>query len=164
MKTIELTQGKYTLVDDEDYEFLITKKWHFRKGKGVEGYAIHSLHISGSGKERVQIKLRMHRILAGATDEREVDHINGNTLDNRKVNLRLVTSQQNKMNQSVRRSKSGFKGVYFDASRNKWRAKINLSGKQIHLGQYVTKEEAAKAYDKGALEYFGEYAKLNYGI
>lgn len=101
----------------------------------------------------------LHRIIAKATPTDQVDHINGDRLDNRRQNLRLVTSQQNQMARHAIVAKSGYKGV---TSRNGvYRAAIKFNGKKIRLGNYPTPEKAARAYNQAAIALFGEYAVIN---
>lgn len=142
-------------VVDADMAWLGTKyKWSTNQ----LGYAAQSV---GRRKRMQYFILERHSGLY-------IDHINGDRMDNRRSNLRLVTHQQNMMN--VRpRSSNGYKGVSkIDDSRitpNRkkiWRAYIKPNKKQISLGLYETPEQAARAYDKAAREYFGEYAYLNF--
>lgn len=91
----------------------------------------------------------------------ETDHINGNGLDNRWCNLREVTNRQNGFNKLVRKnSASGFKGVFFIHLRNKWEARLKLNGKDIYLGQFLDKNDAAKAYKEASLFYHGEFSRV----
>ena len=102
----------------------------------------------------------MHHVILPLKDGLQVDHINGNRLDNRKENLRLVTKSQNMMNRGVQKnSTSGYKGV--NEHQGKWRAYILENGKQKHLGVFEDKKEAARAYNKMAKLLHGEYAVLN---
>jgi hypothetical protein len=152
MKEMLLTKGKVALVDDEDYKFLIQWKWNFSS----TGYAARN---GGTYKKRKNIK--MHRLIMRATSGMEVDHINGNRLDNRRCNLRICTRSQNHCNVGLSsRNTSGFKGIVFDYKT--WNAKITKNGKRIHLGCFKNKEDAARAYDRAAKELFGEFAKLNF--
>lgn len=154
-KIIELTQNKYAVVDDEDYDRLRGLKWHYHSS----GYAVH-----GGNHYRKISKTYMHRLIINAPKNMEVDHINGDGLDNRKENLRIVTKAENAMNRSrsSKNNHSGFKGVSFYKRLNKWQAYINKDRKFIFLGYFDAKIEAAKAYDTAAKQYFGEFAKLNY--
>lgn len=104
----------------------------------------------------------MHREIMKCPKNLEVDHINGNGLDNRKENLRLVNTLQNTSNHTKQKNnKSGFRGVSWDKIRNKWRTVIMINYKYIHLGYFQTKEQGAEAWNEAAKKYFGNYAKLN---
>lgn len=105
-------------------------------------------------------KYRFHRLIMNCPDDMQVDHINGNTLDNRKCNLRVVTNRQNSINSAIPKSnKSGYKGIYFDKSRNKWVANIKINYKTIFLGRFENIEDAIKVRQKAEIEYFGEYRR-----
>ncbi len=92
----------------------------------------------------------------------DVDHINGNRLDNRKCNLRLATRSQNLQNSRKRTGcSSRFKGVNWLGQNKRWRARIKVFGKEIALGCFISELEAAEAYNKAAKEHFGDFAKLN---
>lgn len=104
----------------------------------------------------------MHRLLMTSPTGTMVDHINGNGLDNRKENLRVVTNSQNLMNRGKNKNNtSGYKGVLWDKVRNKWIALIGFNNKNIYLGRFFTKNEAAFAYNAKAEELFGEFAQIN---
>ena len=102
----------------------------------------------------------LHRLLLSPPDGYEVDHINGNSLDNRRCNLRLCTRQQNNGNQRPRRHSSIYKGVYWNKEHQKWQAKITVNYRNIDLGRYKDEEAAAEAYAKAARRHFGEFACL----
>jgi hypothetical protein len=105
----------------------------------------------------------MHREIMQAPPGKVVDHINGNRLDNRKCNLRLCTRRQNLRNAAKRPGcQSQFKGVSFDRRHNRWFATIWFEGRSISLGSFLDEVEGARAYDRAALELFGEYAWLNF--
>jgi len=153
MKQIPLTQGKFALVDDEDFEFINRRKWHILKGKNT-CYAITTKGIFPKA-------ILMHRLILEASPEMQVDHIDGNGLNNTRANLRLCESRENQRNHRLySTSTTGFKGV--SAFRKKFKANIGFDNKQIFIGLFETPEEAARAYDKLALEYFGEFASLNF--
>ena len=153
MEQITLSQGQVTMVDDEDYDYLNQWKWYFCKG-----YA----YRNSSRKNPPRRSLRMHRIILNAKDGEIVDHISGNRLDNRRSNLRFVNGSQSNWNAGLNsRNKSGFKGVSLNKKSGKWVANIHLYNRQIYLGRYDSKKEAAVIYNKKAKELFGEYARLN---
>lgn len=155
MKEIELTQGKVALVDDKDYEYLSQWKWRAMKKQNT-WYAVRTTY----NPTRV---ILMHREIMNAPNDKQVDHINRNGCDNRRKNLRLCTNQQNGANRGAQKNNtSGYKGVYWHKTKSKWNAKIKVSGKKIHLGYYQSVKDAAKAYDKAADEFFGEFAYLNF--
>lgn len=160
MKYIELTQGYKSLVDDDKFEFLSQWKWHI----SGSGYAVRRPYIGGGRSGQKSATIRMHRLLTEVPDELFVDHINGDKLDNRVTNLRIVTLQQNAFNQRKRSKKSSSKylGVHWDNHARKWQSQICINGKSIYLGIFDNEEDAAVARDKAALLYYGEIAKLNF--
>lgn len=152
MKEITLKGGQITLVDDEDYEGLKDFNWSLMKQQNVKSqYAQCKIH------GRVQL---MHRIITNAPKRSVVDHINGDGLDNRKDNLRVCSQAENCRNQVLsQNNKNGYKGV---RKRNsKYAASIRVNRQLIHLGMYHTAQEAADAYDRAAIEHFGEFALTN---
>lgn len=154
-KIIKLTKNKETLINDEDYTYLSQFKWQLSS----EGYA-QRVTSRKLGKRK---SIQMHREIMNCSTGKEIDHINGNRLDNRKENLRICTSQQNQFNLKRRiNNTSGYKGVSWHKKDKKWRARIKADNKYIFLGNFDSKNKAAKAYDTAAKQYFGEYARLNY--
>ncbi len=154
-KLIGLTRDKFAIVDAEDYEWLCKYKWHASK-EGLTSYA---------SSRRPYGIVSMHRVILNAPPGLVVDHINHNGLDNRKSNMRLCTVAENNRNSrpSTRRNKwSKYKGVSFDKNRNLFIAYIQHNGKKYFLGRFKNETDAAKAYDKKALELFGEFAYLNF--
>jgi len=105
----------------------------------------------------------MTRYILNYNGKDVIDHINGNKLDNRKENLRIVTYTQNAQNKSKQENTtSKYIGVYFRKDRNTWIAEIRVNSKKIYLGAFKTEIEAAKIRDIATLEHFGEYGKLNF--
>ena len=155
MKKIKLTKRKYALVDDENYEWLNQWKWHYD-----QGYARRQFRIDG--KVRM---IKMHRLILGIVDDKKklTDHINMNGLDNRKKNLRIVNHSQNQWNRTkYKTNTSGYKGIGWSKAAKKWRTKIRVKSKLIHLGYFKSKINAAKAYDEAAKKYHGKFAKINF--
>lgn len=151
MKRIPLTQGKYSLVDDRDYEWLMEMgPWYAND------------HTRGTWTAEMSGGLLMHRFILNAPKGMDVDHINGDSLDNQRANLRVCTHAENGRNiHKNNRNMSEYKGVRFKRDRKKYVARIKVNYKSIHLGYYETPDEAALAYNVAAKKYFGEYAWLN---
>jgi hypothetical protein len=108
--------------------------------------------------------MRLNRVIMDAPPGLLVDHRNGNTLDNRRTNLRLATCSQNRINSQRDKSKtsSRYVGVSLEKGRGKWLAYISYNGKRIHLGRFDNELDAARAYDLAAVKYHGEFARLNF--
>ena len=143
MKRISLTRGEFAIVDNEDFEWLNQWRWYC----DAYGYAIRKPYIRGTGRKHQKgLSIRMHRLINKTPKGLETDHINRNTLDNRKINLRTVSSQQNKFNTNIRiDNTSGYKGVTWDKQTNKWMSQIGIDGKNIKLGRYFHLKEAIDA-------------------
>ena len=104
----------------------------------------------------------MHRFLIDCPDDKDVDHINGDTLDNRLCNLRVCTRGQNNMNRVKKPNCSSiYKGVSWQKKIKRWVAKISINNKTVYIGTYTDEKEAARAYNKAAKKHFGEFARLN---
>jgi hypothetical protein len=156
-RKIYLDEGKWTILDPDDYYLFARFKWCIG-GYKDKYYAVRSQII---GPEDIRI-VRLHRLIMNAPDGVLVDHINGDSLDNRRSNLRLATHSQNQYNKrKAKNTSSRFKGVYFRKNRGKWIAYI-VAGKKIWLGSFYSEIEAARAHDQAAMKYHGEFAKLNF--
>lgn len=159
IKLIPLTKSHFAIVDAGLFEKLSRHKWSLNEAAPLRPkYAVRR-----HGKDL----LRMHRLIIDAPKGIQVDHINGDGLDNRKENLRLVSVSQNQINRGLPvNNTSGFKGVSWMSSCNKWfaqiRATVNGKKTQKYLGLFLCKESAARAYDKEALSLFGPHAWLNF--
>lgn len=160
MKTIPLTQNQVALVDDSDFEELSKTKWcAIRRNNG------NFSAIKRKVENKKVTTVYMHRQITGAPKGFQVDHINHNTLDNRRCNLRICTNQQNNWNRaSCKNSSSKFKGVSYYKPSKKWIAQICIDDKRKNLGYYKSEIQAAKIYDAKAKELFGKFAKLNFTV
>jgi len=160
MAQIKLTQGKYALVDDEDFEQLNKYKWYACANHVGDFYAIRNSKTV-NGKRHA---IAMHREILGLhyNDGKQGDHKNHNTLDNRHRNLRIATRNQNMHNSKSSVGTSKYKGVAWVQRDKKWGAYIRLNGKNKSLGYYTDEIKAAKAYDKAAKKLFSEFAFTNF--
>lgn len=137
-----------TIVDIADVEKVAGHKWYLHN----YGYVVT---LVGRSEQ-----LLMHRLLMQPPDDMQIDHIDGNPLDNRRCNMRICTNQQNSWNSKIStRNKSGIKGVSFDKRSNKWRARIHLNGKDVHLGYFNDVDEAKKARKQAEIKYFKEFRR-----
>lgn len=154
-KLIPLTQGQNALVDDDVYEWASQYKWCFMRVYRHYGYAARA----GTNPKRT---IYLHREIARPVDGLVIDHINGDTLDCRRENLRLCTTKQNFRNAHPHRTGklSPFKGIAKVGK--KWQASITVDGKGVYLKRHATQEQAARAYDRAALKYFGDFARTNF--
>jgi len=165
MKAIPLTQGKLSVVDDRDYEsWLLIFNWLAARDKGTTYARRHS----SRDKEGKSITIQMHRLIwqhhnGPIPKGMQIDHINGDGLDNRLENLRLCTNMQNHWNRhrSIEHS-SKYKGVHWDKVNRRWRVTIGYMNKNISVGHFDSEEEAARAYDAKAKELFGKNAYPNF--
>ena len=149
---VTLTKGYVAIIDADDLEIVNTSNW-YASVKPRTVYAIRAVYNNGA-----QHILRLHRIIMKAPFGMEVDHINGNGLDNRKINLRVVSKSENAKNRRIGlNNRSGFKGVSWSKKSGKWLSQIQHNGIVIYLGYYASKEEAYEAYCKASEKYHGEF-------
>lgn len=151
-KQIPLTQGKVALVDDDVYEYLNQWKWRVQ----IHGNVWYAFRVEGKA-------IFMHRVITNAPKGAEVDHKDGDGLNNQRSNLRLCSRAENGANRRTNKnSTSGYKGVAFVKLTGRYRAVIRVNYKQINLGSYSNPDDAARAYDTAARKYFGEFASTNF--
>ena len=164
IKLIPLTKGKFAIVDAEDFEWLNQWKWYVVECDN-KFYAARNEWISGIERSKATKRIYMHRQILQVKKGLEIDHVDGDSLNNCRFNLRLSTRSQNAANRGKQsNNKSGFKGVVLlkDQPRNKkYLSIIRVNQKNISLGVFLTKEEAALAYNEAAKQYFGEFANFN---
>jgi hypothetical protein len=155
MKKIKLSNADdYTLVDDEDYPILSRYTWR----KDPKGYAVTGF---------MGTTIRLHRFILNPPKDVQIDHVNCEKLDNRKSNLRKATNTENQRNVKKKTSVNGrkmsskYKGVNLRKCTGKFIARISVNGERLFLGNFLTEEEAAHAYNEAAYIHFGEFARLN---
>ena len=156
---IPLTQGQVALIDEEDFELVSRYKWHAQRVRHTNSfYAQTNISMPDGSKTHLQ----MHRLIMNAQPGELVDHIHHLTLDNRKSELRLCTTEQNAHNMAKHSDNtSGYKGVRWIKDREKWRAQIGMRGKKIFLGDFASPEMAYNAYCEAAIALHGEFARLS---
>jgi hypothetical protein len=147
VKQIPLKHGLFALVDDDMYDYLIQWNWRAERGE----YAIRTEH-----RKRVW----MHRVITNAPEGMEVDHRDGNGLNNRRGNLRICTKSQNMHNTPKRKDgKNKYRGVHFRSDIGKYEARISVDKSRYYLGVYDTAEDAAEVYNKVSKKYLGEFRR-----
>ena len=162
MKKIFLTQGQFTIVDDEDYEWL--NQWSWSAHYNVEGDSYYARRAGKLPNGKI-INIRMHRQILGLDygDKRQGDHIHHNTLDNRRSELRIVESRLNNSNRINKNScTSQYVGVYFESARGKWKASILVNNSLKFLGRYDIEEDARDAYQNALAELEQEKAQCGF--
>jgi hypothetical protein len=160
MKEIVLTQNKVALVDDEDYDKVNMYNWQaHRNYRGNSWYAATNIYLTRDNTTT----LKMHRFIMNLTDiDPDIDHIDGDGLNNQKSNFRFCSQSQNNMNSKKRLNTSSiYKGVCLFRRTGKWLAYIDKDYVRHHLGYFDNETDAALAYNKAAIELFGEFARLN---
>jgi len=160
---VKLTQGKTAFIDDEDAE-LAERKWH-----NSEGYAARSVRVVGQNRVIQMHRIIMERILGRPLlPGEEVDHINGDSLDNRRTNLRLANDRQQSVNSKKKCVRKGiqpsseYKGVAWSCEKQKWKVQKWFNGQCVYSEYFDDEIEAAFAYDSASIEYDGEFARLNF--
>lgn len=156
MVSVPLSNGGAALIDDEDVHVVLAHSWcRIDSRRGRQSYAKATINSRTA---------MMHRLVMGVTDScMQIDHVNGNGLDNRRGNLRVADNSTNQANipkLGVRSSR--FKGVTWHASACRWQAQLKVRGRNLYLGLFASEEDAARAYDAAALEHFGEFARPNF--
>ena len=141
MKTIKLTKGQVAIVDDEDYEYLSKFKWYASYYKSIDGYYAMRSSKKIYGKQHT---IPMHRIIMRTPNNLQVDHIDHNPLDNRKCNLRNVTTSENHFNRKHQYEENC--GYCWDKQRQQYDTRIGVNGQRIFLGLFNTPQEARAAY------------------
>lgn len=156
---IPLTQGQIALIDDEDFELVSRYKWFAHWHRSANAFYAETYIREFHDKRKL---IGMHRLIFGIKQNIFIDHINCNSLDNRKINLRMANMSQNQCNRSKTKSnKSGYKGVSYRKDNGKWRAEIESNGVRKNLGSFHTPEEAYNAYCDAALRLHGEFARIS---
>ncbi len=160
MKRIPLTHGLFALVDDEDYDHLT--QWYWSTVLSYTGGPAATrcrVKVDGPGPSNIS----MHRVIVGATPGQSVNHRDRDNLNNQRYNLRHCTFEQCRFNRKPHVGcTSRFKGIHWNKRWKKWQVRITYQGERTHLGGFNDEEEAARAYDKAALEMFDDYAYLNF--
>ncbi len=154
---IPLTKSRFAVIDLSDAQKVSKHKW-CALTTNTKAYAQRRAPRAEGGGI-----ILLHRFLMNPPDGLEVDHIDGDGLNNRRANLRIVRHCDNQKNQLLSSANtSGYKGVTFDKQTGKWRAQIKHNGRRQPLGRFAVKEDAARAYDMAARRLFGEFARLNF--
>ena len=168
MKQIPLAKsGKFALVDDADFQFLIQFKWRAEPSR-KQIYAIRS---NATGEAGIQNHRSMHRLILNPELGQQVDHIDHNGLNNQRANLRLCSKRDNLRSRTLNKNNSsGYKGVSLDQhartgrpTNKPWRVYLgyDTAGSRIYIGYFATAKEAAEAYDHATIEFYGEFAATN---
>lgn len=169
-RAIPLTRGLFAVVDEADFEWL--SQWKWRADNGGPGpsdrrrrarpyYAIRSERVDGCRRT-----IKMHRVILECDRDQIVDHVNCDGLDNRRANLRVATKTENCRNSRPPLG-ARFKGVkarQLLSGKVRWEARLRIAGREIYLGRHNSEVEAAAAYDRGARQNYGEFARLNFPV
>ena len=151
---VPLTRGYEAIIDAADVPLVDGFNWSAR----VQTCSVYAGRTDQSSPTRGTV--RMHRFLMGEPKGFEVDHRDGNGLNNRRDNLRVATGQQNRQNTRTRcDNSSGFKGVAWHKNRGKWLAHIGVGGRRLHLGYFETPEDAHAAYCNASTRLHGDFGR-----
>ena len=154
---IKLPDRTFTTIDDADIPLAKGRRWI----RNATGHVYTQERTSRTCGPRKTTVVFLHRLIAGTPKGMATDHIDGDPLNNRRANLRIVTNAQNGTHKRKRKpGKSPYKGVH--RYYNRWQARIGVGYERIHVGSFATAEEAARAYDEAARRYHGEFAALNF--
>lgn len=154
MATVQI-RGLSVELDEEDISKVLARNWSIHWAP--KPYLSTSDGVQGK-------RMFIHRFILGLSrgDGKIVDHIDGDTLNNRKTNLRICTAEQNTWNRKMNKTNTtGYTGVWFNRRINRWRASIGMNGKHVCLGHFKTIEEAGEAYEKAAKEHRGEFVRAD---
>lgn len=155
--SIPLGDGYVALIDDADLPLVSPYQWRATVQGDADRPRVYA--VTGNPRGDANPFIAMHRLIAGTPDGLETDHWNHDTLDNRRINLRVCTSSQNQANRRMNRNnRSGARGVSWHSGRKKWIATIRVDWRKIWLGRFDTVAEAAAAYEAAAKKYFGDFA------
>jgi len=158
MKKIKLTQGKFALVDDEDFEYLNQWKWYATKSRST----FYAMRKEWSRVFKKDSTILMHRQICKTKARMITDHKDHNGLNNQKENIRTCTHGQNQKNRTATTGRSSkYLGVFWFAARKHWVARINNKYKSFYLGSFKKEKDAARAYNEAAIKYHKEFANLN---
>ena len=156
MKYLALTQGQFTIIDDDMYQFVMHWDWYAVKMTNGKFYACRAALIGGKYR-----RIYLHRFLLGVCDSKIfIDHKDGDTLNNTNKNIRIASNSENQKNKNGYGT-SKYLGVTLDKRRNKYRVVINVNGKNIWIGSFDDETNAALAYNSAAAKYHGEFANPN---
>jgi hypothetical protein len=160
MRFIQLNNGYQAVVDDADFQWLSAWKWYVKPGKNGSFYAARKEYDKNDW--HITHTINMHRIILNAPLGMQVDHKDGNGLNNQRNNLRLATPSQNGANsRRSKRNTSGYKGVIWNKRNKRWQVRIMVERRMVSVGYFIDIEDAAIAYANAASKYFGEFARVS---
>lgn len=163
MKEI-IFKGLRVVIDEEDYPLFTMFNWYIKTTPSNKKYLVSYSQKVVNGKVLYNKKFSLHRVITNAPSDKEIDHINQNTLDNRKCNLRICDKSDNLKNKSkYKNNTTGYKGVTKkNGRRKKYMTQISIDGKTKFIGSFLTAKEAAEKYDEVCLIHYGEFGSLNF--